>query len=521
MKQNYFFVFAFVLLQCTLFAQTTLTYHGRGAGGAEPSSTFNVTLNNLTTCQTDAQLLVNGYGYNPSNYPVRYKVIINETETIATMQYGENTYDLSAYLPITSVKVRGDGNVSAWIDLNVTLTITSPDESMPAAGPTVSNITYTLSAPATPLTATLSSTGTTLKWYTSEQGDNYSATAPTPVTTTVGTKSYWVAQATAGGCESVRSRIDVTVIDVTPANCLHFDGTNDYINIGNVIPSASSYTKEALIRTYNIANGNIISSSTSAFWFWQGNIQVGHGGGFSDIQYSATALTSEWNHVAVTYDAPTNTLKLYINGEMVGQNTNVSSYVAADIQIGAFLGGTVFNGNMDEVRIWNYARTANEIAHYQSSELQGDEDGLVAYYQFNQGIADEDNTSITSANDSSGNGNHGTLVNFGLNGENSNWTNNSTIVSGVTCEPLSNDEFTVSTFKVYPNPSNGVFMIDTVTKMQLSVYDLVGNQILSQEATEGSSALDLTNVATGIYVVKATSTNGTTQSFKVIKLIKT
>jgi hypothetical protein len=44
-----------------------------------------------------------------------------------------------------------------------------------------------------------------------------------------------------------------------------------------------------------------------------------------------------------------------------------------------------FTGKMDEVRIWNVARTAQEIADNYRMILHGDERGLVAYYHFDEG----------------------------------------------------------------------------------------------------------------------------------------
>ena len=67
-------------------------------------------------------------------------------------------------------------------------------------------VTYCQNATATALTAT----GTALKWYTTAIGGTGTTTAPIPLTTTVGTTSYYVSQ-TVGTCESLRAKIDVVV----------------------------------------------------------------------------------------------------------------------------------------------------------------------------------------------------------------------------------------------------------------------------------------------------------------------
>ncbi|MFN7012923.1 MAG: LamG-like jellyroll fold domain-containing protein, partial [Bacteroidia bacterium] len=214
----------------------------------------------------------------------------------------------------------------------------------------------------------------------------------------------------------------------TPATHLNFDGSNDFVNIGNPIASSSSYTKEAMIFTNNITGSNILSSSTSAFWFWQGNLQAGHGGGFIDVFANASSLINSWNHVALTYDSATTTMKLYINGVLVSQNNSVGQYSAANIQIGAFNSGSVFNGNMDEVRIWNVARTTEQIRGSMNCELQGTETGLIAYYKFNQGVNQANNSAVTTLNAIVGS--NGTLTNFALTGTTSNWLAGSPVTTG-------------------------------------------------------------------------------------------
>jgi large repetitive protein len=72
-------------------------------------------------------------------------------------------------------------------------------------------ITYCQGATAVPLTVT----GTGILWFTSPTGGTGSATAPTPVTTNVGTTPYYVSQ-TLGTCEGARAVINVT-IEATPA----------------------------------------------------------------------------------------------------------------------------------------------------------------------------------------------------------------------------------------------------------------------------------------------------------------
>ncbi|RXR15962.1 T9SS type B sorting domain-containing protein, partial [Flavobacterium amnicola] len=72
--------------------------------------------------------------------------------------------------------------------------------------PIVNPVSYCLNDMATSLTAT----GSNLLWYTTSTGGTGSSTAPTPLTTSVGSTTYYVSQ-TLNGCESDRAAIVVTV----------------------------------------------------------------------------------------------------------------------------------------------------------------------------------------------------------------------------------------------------------------------------------------------------------------------
>jgi hypothetical protein len=79
-----------------------------------------------------------------------------------------------------------------------------------------------------------------------------------------------------------------------------------------------------------------------------------------------------------------------------------------------------FQGSIDEVRVWNVARTASEILSNMKVELNA-QAGLVAAYHFNEGIAAGTNTGLTTTADASGNNLNGTLNNFARTGNTSNW----------------------------------------------------------------------------------------------------
>ena len=70
------------------------------------------------------------------------------------------------------------------------------------------------------------------------------------------------------------------------------------------------------------------------------------------------AVLNDWNHVMLTYDGAT-TVRFYMNGQFVGQSA-VAAAATADgpVRIGCTDDpGRCFNGVIDEVRVFNIARS--------------------------------------------------------------------------------------------------------------------------------------------------------------------
>jgi len=132
-----------------------------------------------------------------------------------------------------------------------------------------------------------------------------------------------------------------------------------------------------------------------------------------DLMVSALPGLGEWSHVAVTDDGTE--LKAYLNGEPIGTSASRGGFVQTTeaLYIGLDRPGGLeyFQGDMDDVAVWNRALTGEEIRElYSGGVPEGDDedepvapsddlsDGLVAYWPFDG-----------DANDASGNGNDGTV----------------------------------------------------------------------------------------------------------------
>jgi gliding motility-associated-like protein len=93
-----------------------------------------------------------------------------------------------------------EGN-RAKIDVNINANPGAPNATTP--------VNYCQNQTASQLTAT----GNSLLWYQSPTGGTGTSTAPTPVTSSAGTFSFYVSQTSSVGCEGSRAKIDVVVIN--------------------------------------------------------------------------------------------------------------------------------------------------------------------------------------------------------------------------------------------------------------------------------------------------------------------
>lgn len=117
----------------------------------------------------------------------------------------------------------------------------------------------------------------------------------------------------------------------------------------------------------------------------------------------------EWNHIVVTHSGGASpTTHIYVNGALVASgDVAAPSAVSAPVLIGRRgLSDSFFNGQLDEISIWNTALGGADIRARMVKPLSGSEAGLVAYYRF-----DENNQQGATAVDATGNGHDGVLQN--------------------------------------------------------------------------------------------------------------
>ncbi len=206
--------------------------------------------------------------------------------------------------------------------------------------------------------------------------------------------------------------ITVTVTCGTPASTTNFTVTPPVYNTcstialsggGNYIevtrnPSIepASLTIEALVNFTSLPlfgviaakqDGTVVGDSY-AIWYEAGLLRAGVrlGGG---VALAWTPVLNQWYHVALTYNSTTQVQRLYLNGEIVASGSSLPPVYSADhLLFGADINFGVhdgfFPGKLDEIRFWNTERTPVEIVTNLTTNLTGNESGLVLYHKINE-----------------------------------------------------------------------------------------------------------------------------------------
>jgi hypothetical protein len=129
----------------------------------------------------------------------------------------------------------------------------------------------------------------------------------------------------------------------------------------------------------------------------EGKIIFSHFG--YDFYYDVGLTTGVWHHVSAVHDGVNNRDILYLDGQPKGTNTMPALVVGrSKICLGRHPGasGHTFMGQMDEVRIWSVARTAEEILASMNQRLSTPVAGLAGQWGFDEGAG---NVAANSAGD--------------------------------------------------------------------------------------------------------------------------
>jgi hypothetical protein len=218
---------------------------------------------------------------------------------------------------------------------------------------------------------------------------------PTNATSTLTTLSGAVAYP---GPQTGTVWIAASPVDFTN-RVLGVNGANGYVNVGSypALDLRSALTFEAWVNP-RVASGDhpILAKegggNRQTYWFGvfqnRFGLLLGNGNGWGlDARSSGLVSTSQWTHLAVTWDG-TN-WACYQNGARVGAGsyTGTLPTTTTPLQIGqnSEWASTHFNGLLDDVRIWRRALTEDEIRAARFRRLSGAESDLVGLWTFDDG----------------------------------------------------------------------------------------------------------------------------------------
>jgi hypothetical protein len=338
-----------------------------------------------------------------------------------------------------------------------------------------------------------------------------------------------------GAVSNVVSAATTTSVACAPANnALNFDGADDYMRATGTLPATSQLTLEAWVNPSSLAsptgynvilNGDdYIGGIVHLQLLNDGRVQLAVGNG-GTVNSTFTVPVNTWSHVAVVYSATAGTAKFYLNGTLANTaSTALGAGVGSQAYcVGAWLANSTptrfFKGSINELRVWNVARTDAQIGATYNQALTAQR-GLIVGYSFDQGTAGGTNTGTTTAFDNSGNTRNATLTNFALTGATSNWvagnvfsaSTSFTSFSPTSGSPTANITFTGTGFGAVSGVSfNGTPATFTLTNGTTLVAQVPAGATSGQLSITTSCG---TIAATGTFTM-CTGPSATTQNASV------
>lgn len=269
-------------------------------------------------------------------------------------------------------------------------------------------------------------------------------------------------------------------------NSLLFNGGGDWIELQGYkcIGGNNPRTVEVWLKTSSNSPGEIIAwgaNQTGKKWAirldnaspYIGKLRLEGGGGW--LIGTQVLNDGEWHHIAVSFPGGNlSAAKFYIDGKPdaissksdIAINTDNSSTASTNVQISKGYSTRYWNGELDELRIWNTARTAEEISSNFLCSIDNPLaiTNLVNYYNF-----DRDSANILPDLKGHANG----ILNMSL----TSWRKSAAVPCNAT--KLNGIEGTRDKIIIQPNPNKGDFVVQTNLSepTEICIYNMLGHLI--------------------------------------------
>ena len=215
---------------------------------------------------------------------------------------------------------------------NDTLYLNIKPISLPAAPIVSTPINFCVGGPS----ATLTATGTNLKWYTASSGATALASAPSIITGTASTATYYVSQslsAASGGCEGTLRAAIVANVNALPAAPTVTTPVN--LCVGG--PSATLTATGTNLKWYTVASGGsplasapvISTASASAATYYVSQSLSASSGGCEGTSRAAIVVNVNALPTAPTVTSPVNLCVGGPGATLTATGTNLNWYTAS------------------------------------------------------------------------------------------------------------------------------------------------------------------------------------------------
>ena len=332
-----------------------------------------------------------------------------------------------------------------------------------------------------------------------------------------------------------------------------FDGVNDNINpLQNNLPFGTTARTISIWFQRIGTGGNLFSygsANTSNAYMISIGANIISNQGWADDFPVYPSIDNSWHNVVCTFDGLNSTI--YLDNSNLGSNSMTSWNTIA----GSFYFGTrvlndmdFFNGNIDDIAIWNRQLTTTEItAVYNGCSV------TVTTQPINQSVNISNNAQFTTASSDplatyqwqtdlgvgfqnlDSVGQYSGTTNDTLTIANTTLSNNNQpfrcIISSGSCSDTSNvavltvnnnvgiDETSKDNFfTVFPNPAQNIINVKVDSKLigqVYSIYDNSGRIVLTGKLNSENTTIELGNLSGGIYMLSVGE--NLKQTFKVIK----
>ncbi|MCK5733233.1 MAG: hypothetical protein KAI38_03545, partial [Candidatus Latescibacteria bacterium] len=192
-------------------------------------------------------------------------------------------------------------------------------------------------------------------------------------------------------------------LDPAPNKALLFDGVGGHVRIEDAAIPNTAFTIELWMKSSDAQNEGALfsyavgSNDNAVLLYDYRDFKILVNRATTDAT-GTSANDGGWHHLAFSWRSSDGQVKLYKDGQLEHTSTDVATGASIpgggvcilgqeqDALGGGFQAFQAFRGQMDEVRIWNTVRSAEQIQGAMSGPLSGDEEGLLGYWPLDEGV---------------------------------------------------------------------------------------------------------------------------------------